>query len=372
MQMGRLRFVGLSLALSTLVLGCKKDEAPQGPGGDVPPPPPSAAVAKAGGCANAAPIDDPVSTGFFPKTVGTFCVDSAAGAVKTYGAKAKLSMDAVCTTAFDGECEIYKQYGLTRVVTLRYVDGGAQGAGTVEIVLSQFETDGGGYGMFTKRVIADADPTAPEAPKAVTAVGAAAMGGGRAYAWRGNYLVELTYMNEQETPAKMVKSSEAILPQLAKAITDRLTGNSEKPAPVKSLPEANLVPLGVSFAPKDAMGIKGLAPAAIGYYKDGEKRYRVLVAALDGEAAAKEAMKAIKAKPGALPVAGLGDEALQVVNGGVRETPKTEWVYARKGAQVIAFGDEELVIAAGQPLDKQASVRLSKDEKVAKAKPLFK
>jgi len=39
---------------------------------------------------------------------------------------------------------------------------------------------------------------------------------------------------------------------------------------------------------------------------------------------------------------------------------------------VIAFGDEELVIAAGQPLDKQASVRLSKDEKVAKAKPLFK
>lgn len=370
MQTRQLAFVGLSLVLS--ITGCKKDEAPQGPGGDVPPPPPSAAIAKAGGCANAAPIDDPVSTGFFPKSVGTFCVDSAPGAVKTYGVKAKLSMDAVCTTAFDGECEIYKSFGLSRVVTLRYVDGATQGGGVVELVLSQFENDGGGYGMFTKRVIADADPTAPEAPKAVTAVGAAAMGGGRAYAWRGNYLVEATYMNEQETPAKMVKSSESILPQLAKAITDRLTGNSEKPAPVRALPEANLVPLGVSFAPKDAMGIKGLAPAAIGFYKDGEKRYRVLTAALADEAAAKEVMKAVKAKPGALPVAGLGDEAIQYVTAGGKESPKAEWVFARKGAQVIAYGDEELVLVAGQPLDKQATLRLSKDEKVAKAKTLLK
>ena len=31
-----------------------------------------------------------------------------------------------------------------------------------------------------------------------------------------------------------------------------------------------------------------------------------------------------------------------------------------------------LNFAYGQPLDKQASVRLSKDEKIAKAKPLFK
>ena len=85
-------------------------------------------------------------------------------------------------------------------------------------------------------------------------------------------------MNEQEPPAKMVKSSEAILPQLAKAMTDKLPGNTEKPGPAKALPEANLVPLGVQFAPKDVLGIKGLSPSATGFYKDGEKRYRTVVA----------------------------------------------------------------------------------------------
>ena len=35
-------------------------------------------------------------------------------------------MDDVCTSAFDGECEVYKRFGLDRVVVLRYVDGAAR------------------------------------------------------------------------------------------------------------------------------------------------------------------------------------------------------------------------------------------------------
>jgi hypothetical protein len=345
------------------LLGCTKKE-----GGDVPPPPPSA-LAKPGASVTPGTVDDPVSAPFFLRSVAGYVIDPAPGAVKTYGAKAKLSMDAVCTTAFDGECEVYKRFGLSRVVTLRYVDAG--GAATVEVVLSQFDTDGGAYGMFTKRVIADADPAGEDTSKPIALVGAGAMGGARANAWRGTYLLELTYMNEQQKPADMVKSSESILPKLAKSITDKLPGSPEKPAPTRQLPEANLVPLGIQFWPKDALGIKGLGPSAMGFYKDGAKRYRVLEAAPNDEAGAKQMMKSVHATPGALPVAGLGDEAVQIVLQSGKAAPKAEWIFARKGTTVAAVGDEELALDADKPLDKQNDKRLTKDDKIAKLKPLL-
>jgi hypothetical protein len=66
-------------------------------------------------------------------------------------------MDEVCTTAFDGECEVYKRFGLDRVVVLRYVDGSGA-PNSVEVNLSRFKTVDGAYAMFTKRVVADGDP----------------------------------------------------------------------------------------------------------------------------------------------------------------------------------------------------------------------
>ena len=366
--MKRRALVVAGFAVLALAIGCKKDEPASR--GDIPPPPPSAAV-KSGACQTPGTVDDPVSAGFFPKTMGSFCIDPAPGSVRTYGAQAKLSMDEVCTTAFDGECEVYKRYGLKRVVTMRYVDGSGAG-GVVEVVLSQFDGEPGAYGMFTKRVVADADPAADTAPKAVPAVGAAAIGGGRASAWRGAHLIELVYMNEQEPPAKMVKSSEAILPQLAKSMTDKLPGSSEKPGPAKALPEANLVPLGVQFAPKDVLGIKGLSPTATGFYKDGEKRYRTVVATYPTPADAGGPMELVMKSAGALPVAGLGDQGFHLLLQESKTSPKVEWVFARKGPTIMAVGDEELVLTPGQPLDAQKNVRLTKDEKIAKLKASLK
>lgn len=366
------------LLLVVGLLGCsKKDDAGRQAGagagrqgGDIPPPAPSS-LARPGSSVTPGTVDDPVSAAFFPRTIGTYVLDPAPGSLKTYGTKAKLGMDAVCTTAFDGECELYKRFGLSRVVTLRYVDGAPGGAGTVDVVLSQFESDGGAYGMFTKRVVADADPASNDATKTVAAAGAAAMGGARANAWRGPYLVELTYMNEQQAPAAMVKSSETILSQLAKSINERLPGNIEKPAPTRDLPEANMVPLGIQFFPKDALGIKGLGPSAVGFYKEGDKRYRVLTAAPADEAGAKEMTKAVRGTAGSLPVAGLGEEGAQIVLQSGKAAPKAEWIFVRKGKTITAVGDEELALEAGQALDKQTN-RLTKDDKIAKLKTLVK
>jgi len=347
-----LRHSAIAIALLAALPSCK-DDKPVDKGA---PPPPSASAAAPGACAaGGGQVGDPVSQDFFPRTVLRYCIDPQ-GDTKTYGEKGKLSMDEVCTTAFDGECEVYKTFGLKRVVSLRYVDG-AGGGGSVEVILSQFADAGGGYGMFTKRVIADADPAGAQAPKPIAAGGAGALGSGRGYAWKGAYLVELTYINEQESREEIIHSSEAIVTAVAKEIGQRLPGSADKPAAARALPEANMVPNGIQYFPKNPPGLTNAGPAAIGYYRDGEKRYRLVAIARDDADQAKDTMKAIKGRPGTLPLAQVGDEGAQIVLQ-APDRPKAEYLFARRGALVGGITDEELVAAD--------AARLTKDEKTAR------
>lgn len=332
-------------------------------GGDPPPPPPpTVQAAKAGACADGGgALSDPISAGFFPESAGGYCVDPN-GEVKTYGEKGKLSMDEVCTMAFDGECEVYKRFGLKRVVALHYVDGGGKG-GTVEVNLSQFAEPSGAYGMFTLRVVAG-DPAEPSTPRPLAAGGAGAIGTGRAYVWRGQHLAELQYVNEDESPSELAKSSDAILKTIAEEIGKRLPGPAELPPSAQILPEEKRIPNGIVYQPKDILGFSGIGPAAMGYYKDGDRRWRVMAIVKDDAEKAKEAFKTIKSKPGSLPIANTGDEAAHVVVTPTKGGPKVEMLVARKGNVVWAVMDEELVLS-----DEKA--RLTKDEAIAKMKPLL-
>src|SRR4051812_21980011 len=104
-----LRLHASALALSTLaacLAACKgNDEPRRGP----PPPPPPArpAACPAGG----GKIADAATAAFFPLSSGGFCVDPNGGE-KTFGEGAALPLDHICTDVFDGECEIYKGYGV--------------------------------------------------------------------------------------------------------------------------------------------------------------------------------------------------------------------------------------------------------------------
>lgn len=360
----------LLIASSSACTGCSKDEK-RGGGGDVPPPPPSASNAKAGACASGGgELTDPVSAAYLPRSVGGYCVDPQ-GELKTYGEKGKLSMDEVCTTAFDGECEVYKRFGLKRVVSLHYVDGSGKG-GTVEVNLSQFADVAGAYGMYTMRVVAG-DPAEPSTPKPFAAGGAGAIGTGRAYVWRGVHLVELQYVNEQESPAELAKSSDIILREVGKEIGAKLPGPTTLPPVAAALPEANRIANGILFQPKDVLGWNGVGPGAIGFYKDGDRRWRTLVIFKDDADQAKDAFKTIKSKPGALPVAALGDEAAHVVISGKDGGPKVELLVARKGNAVWGISDEEYALRASGAgaAEKEQKARLTKDEAIAKLRPLL-
>ncbi|HZU83022.1 MAG TPA: DUF6599 family protein [Polyangiaceae bacterium] len=335
-----------------------------------PPPPASAPPAQANVCAGGGGQDtDAVSAPLVPRAAGGYCLDPQ-GEPKTYGDKGKLSMDEVCTTAFDGECEVYKRFGLDRVVVLRYVDGSGA-PNSVEVNLSRFKTADGAYAMFTKRVVADADPVRASV-KPLAAGAAGATSSSNAYVWRGQYLSELTFVTEDTkmTPADMARANEQSTGVIAKDIGSRLPGPTDPLPAVAALPVASRLPLGISYVLKDALGLGNVGPAAVGYYKEGDKRWRdVAIVQGDGATAverAKETLRALKLKPGSLPMKGPGDEAVRAV---VQEAPdraKAEYVVARKGATVAAVGDEELVLDPSTPSDKQAPLKLTKDEKVQK------
>jgi hypothetical protein len=356
-----------SISIALFASSCKDEPKSSG---DVPPPPPppatvSSAKASAACASGGGEVGDAVSASFFPKTIAAYCIDPQ-GETKTYGEKGKLKIEDL---PFDGDIEVYKRFGLKRVVTLRYIDGSGKG-GNVEVVLSQLADDANAYGFFTFRVVAG-DPTEQGAPRVLDAKAQGAIGTGRAYVWRGPYLVELQYNNDQESPDALAKSSESILSALGKDIGDKLPGPAVTPAAARALPKENLITNGVSFATKEPFGVPNLGAAAIGFYKDGDKRWRVMSMATADADQAKDAMKTLKARPGALPIAGVGDEAVQVTTSSGKEAPKVTVYAARKGASVFGVADEEYaLLAAGTP-DKQAPARVAKDDAIAKLKALL-
>ncbi len=346
--------------------GCTRSDDAKNDRQPPPPPPPVGSSAHADVCGDGGGQDtDSVSASFIPRVEGGYCLDPQ-GEPKTYGAQGKFSMEEVCTTAFDGECEVYKRFGLDRVVVVRYVDG-TGAPNSVEVNLSRFSTSDGAYAMFTKRVVADGDPArATVKPAALGAVGATSSS--NAYVWRGSYLVELTFVTEDTkmTPEQMAAQNEKSTGAIAHDIGALLPGPTDLPPAAAALPTTSRFPLGIAYHPKEALGVSGIGPGAVGYYKEGEKRWRDVAIVRSDTEGAKEVFRAFKLKPGSLPVKGLADDAVQVA---VQEAPdraRADYIVARRGTLVAAVGDEELVLDPSTPTEKQAPLKLTRDEKLIK------
>ncbi len=365
MAFARLAVLATASISASLLLGCpSKDDSTQG--GDKPPPPPTvSSAAKASACAAPGDVKDTVSAAFFPKTTLAYCIDPQ-GETKTYGDRAK---QLIADVPFDGDIEVYKRFGLKRLVTLRYIDGGGKG-GTADVVLSELSDEPAAYGFYTFRVVSG-DPADKSAPRVLAAKGRGAIGTGRGYVWRGKYLVELQYNNEQESPDALAKSSEAILTALGKDIGEKLPGGAEPPSAVLALPKPGLLPNGIVWAQKEPYGIGNVGAGAIGYYADGGKRWRVLSLATTDAEQGKDAMKTLRGRPGALPIPSVGDEAVHLTVSASKDAPKVELYVGRKAGVVFGVSDEEYALSAAGAPDKQAAVRIAKDDAVSQLKSLL-
>ncbi|WP_234023604.1 DUF6599 family protein [Sorangium cellulosum] len=349
-----------AVAAALCAAGCKKDE-PQGA-----PPPPAPAARPAACAGGGGTIGDAASAPFFPRTTGGFCLDPN-GAEKTFGESAPLPLDSICDM-FDGECEIYKGFGVRRVVEARYVSGSG-GTATVDVHLSKFGSTEGAYGMFTKRTVGDGDPADEATPRPIDGGGAAAMGVGNVYLWRGQYLAEITYNDEALAEAALKASSEKVLPGLVKEMGSKLPGEAALPPAAAALPPDNLIPLGIRYETKDVLGVDGAGPGAFGYYKEGDKRYRVVAVVRDDVDQAKDVLSTLSKLPGAAREKGIGDGAVRLMHK-EGEGPATEWLFARADKTVYGVGDESRVLRSGMTSDEHAKLTLGKDEKAARLKKL--
>jgi hypothetical protein len=308
-----------------------------------------------------------VSAPYFPRVAGGYCVDPN-GDTRAYGEDAKNTLDDVCTQQLDGECEVYKSYGLRRVVTLRYVDGeGSPGA--VAITLSRFTSKEGAFGFFTKRVVADGDPQDLTLTE-LDAGAAGALGSGIAYVWRGEYLAELSYTNEAQSPDQMRQSGKSLLPGLARAIGEKLPGDTKLPDAVQLLPAPHRIRMGVSYVVGDALGISGLGGAAFGFYRDGDKRYRVFAMVRADEDAAKDVLETLKKVDRATTLKDVVFPALAFDSQRDDAAPRTGWLVGRRGKQIYGVGDEELVLGPGHTKEQEEHAKLTKDEKLGVLKTL--
>jgi hypothetical protein len=357
-SLGRLATLAV---LACHTAGCQKERAVERGA-----PPPPIASSKPGACASGGgTVKDSVSAAFFPRTAGDYCVDPN-GEARAFGESAPNSLDAVCTELFDGECEVYKSFGLRRVVTLRYIDGkGSPGA--VNVNLSRFASAEGAYGFFTKRVVADADP-AETVPAALDAGGAAALGSGIAYVWRADMVAELSYTNELEPPDQLKASAQRALPPIAKAMGEAMPGDAHLPKAVSVLPIANRLPMGISYAAKDLLGIAGTGPGALGFYREGSQRYRVFALTRADEDSAKDVLKTLRKMDGAKALKDTGVDAVVLAMRDEESSPLVGWVVGRKGSTVVGVGDEVFVLR-GKP-DAQAA-RIPEAKKLERVKAVL-
>ena len=343
----------LAWGLGGSALGCEE----QRPSERQPPPPPPPKVTSCDGPRRA---NNPANLKYFPDKTGAFCLDPT-GSDKGYGEGADKPIDGICDL-FDGECDIYLGFQVKRVVEARYVDGGGSGV-TIDVKLSKFGSADLAYAMFTKRVVGDGDPAHPDTPKPIAGGGAAALGWGNAYLWRGPFLAEITYNDPGSASEEQIKAkADELLPPLVTVFGSKLEGDGSLPLAALALPEDKRLALGIRLLTDQLLGVKGTGPGALGYYRDGEVRWRVLSVLRNDPDQAKDVLGTLRKVPGATEEKGLGDDALRLM---VQPTgaAQTEWIIARTGKWILGVGDEDRVLRAGMSAEEHHSKTLDQDRK---------
>lgn len=309
---------------------------------------------------------DPLWADYFPRVTGDYCVDPNTE-TRAYGERAGATLEDACRELLDGECDLYQDYGLRRVVSLRYV--GRRGSdGAVSVTLSRFGAREAAYGFFTHRVLEDQDPARSTA-EAFAAVGAGALGDRGAYVWRGEHVAELSYANDLQAPARLRDTSRRVLPPLAKALSERLAGPASPPEAVQRLPETHRLKLGIRYDHRDVLGVSGVGEGAVGFYRNGERRYRIFVLVRPDEDAAEDVVKTLKRLDGARALKDMPFGVLRVPRQAGEGAPWVEWLVSHRGSRVYGVGDEELVLSGLSP-DQRKRVCLDDAEKVAVLKKL--
>jgi hypothetical protein len=317
----------------------------------------------------APPPRDPVTKALLPARSGTFCLDPQGGE-KAYGEDADKPFERACDELLDGECEVYRGFSASRTVEARYIDDAGSPA-TLVVHLTKFATAEGAFAMFTLRVVGDGDPAGEAAPKPFAAGAAAALGVNNAYVVRGPYLAEIVFTDETAGTVTALRSAaDRLVVPLAKEIGDKLPGNTALPPAAAALPTAARLPLGVRYHTRDMFGVVGAGPGAVGYHREGDKRYRTVALLRPDADQAKDLLATFARQPGASREKAPYDGFVRVIVQAPGDLP-AEWILGRARGTVLGVGDEVRVVRDTMTSAERAGVLLTTPEKMRKVKEML-
>lgn len=252
--------------------------------------------------------------------------------VRSYGVGAKAPLDSVCTELFNGECELYKTYGLQGVTTLEYVPTvGIDHA--VSVVVSEFRTGQGAFGFLTRRILAGGPPEGLTV-QPLEVSGQGAIGSGVAYVRRGRHVVELTYVSPTDTPDEVGTKSRQLLPPLARDISLVIGGDEEVPTVARRASLPGLVELGLELPPDGLFGLMGTGPYAVAHFAEPEPHRLISIESAD-EPSARDTLRLLMTSGASRKIKGSDVVTLRLAQ--EDRTPET-WYLLRQGRLILAVG----------------------------------
>jgi hypothetical protein len=258
----------------------------------------------------------------------------------------------VCVELFNGECELYKSYGLEGVKTLRYVaDDGRRVS--VNLVASLFVRSSGAFGFFTRRVLGENLPSQITVKPLAEVEGRAAKGVGIVYLWRGKQVVELVYVSEDETPEEIELHSDDVLVPLASAISKGLVGATTPQREATLLETFGADEQGVLIQ-RSVLNVPGSGFGALGYFSEAVTPHRMFVAARHDETGVKDLLRLLQRAGGYKKLKGTNVSVLRMTAEG---RPPETWYVQRQGELLLGVGPLETVETASPSTPKERKAR---------------
>jgi hypothetical protein len=295
-----------------------------------------------------------------PAVAGGFCLE-AYGRVRAYGAGSPLPLERACEQVLGPGCAVVGDHGLERVVAVRYVDARG-GSASIDLIASRFVDAAGAYAHFGDQLIGERDP-ASLALEELGAPGVAAREGERFSAWLGRYELSAYYSDTAEDPETRARAAAVRLPELARGLLGSLPAETELPLAVQKLPADNRVPFGARLVLGDALGVPGMGMGAIGYHRQGERRWRTLAIVRPDAEAAQDVLGTLAASPGARRLRTPLDTVALTFRRLPAE-PNVTWVVGQRRELLYGVGDEATALPESTSAEREASVNLSLPDKL--------
>ncbi|HTV17772.1 MAG TPA: DUF6599 family protein [Polyangiaceae bacterium] len=319
---------------------------------EAPAPPARAAVLDSAAARALAPL---------PSQLGDFCLDAYAE-VRAYGPDAPEPLERACEQVLGPGCD--DQHGLERVTAARYVDA-AGGRQSLDVVALRFADADSAYAGFSDGLLGERDPSELTA-RPFDAPGVAVLDRDRASAWLGRYALALDYGDDTAPTDLRVAAARVRLTESTRRLLAALPADTGLPLAVRKLPTAHRLPLGVRLVQGDALGVRGMGEGAVGYYADGDKRWRVLAIVRPDAEAARDVLSTLARSPAARKIYNAPLEAYAFTERRLPAEPVVGWVVGQHQDVIYGVGDEATALPEFMPAAREAAVKLALPDKLAK------